>query len=370
MMVRRRLRTNLAVALTALACVAACDVSAQATLDQRLQRVERALDNQGLIDLVRQVELLNEQIRQLRGELENQVFALEQVRKSQRNAYLDIDRRVGVLEQGGIISVPAAGNAVAVNPNPAAGVVDPPLSTLAPTTGSSIAGDPADQAIAVDVPAPVVTIGATGGEVTADVQVDSGAAGSTIALAPTEAPQPGTAVTPGVDATLPTAPGTDQLMSPAATSTAPATPSVTSPAPSIMPAAPTVDNAESEAAYQEAISMLKAGQYEESIAAFNLFLSEYGNSRFADNAQYWIAEAYYKMRQFEPAIEQYQKFLANYPDSKKQSHALLKVAYSYHELGMIEEAAGVLGELKNRFPGTAAARLAEVRLQQFRSDSL
>ena len=76
------------------------------------------------------------------------------------------------------------------------------------------------------------------------------------------------------------------------------------------------------------------------------------------------------MGQFEPAIDQYQKLVNGYPDSKKQSHAMLKIAYSYHKLALAEQAVGVLTELKNRFPGSAAARFADERLRRIRAESL
>ena len=135
------------------------------------------------------------------------------------------------------------------------------------------------------------------------------------------------------------------------------------------PGVGTGDTAESEAAYRDAFGMLKAGQYEQSIAAFNNYLQQYPSSQYADNAQYWLGEAYYVMRQYEPAIQQYQKLVNTYPDSQKQSHAMLKIAYSYDELGLAQQAASVLGELKQRFPGSAAARLADERLQRMRAES-
>ncbi|MCB1748367.1 MAG: tol-pal system protein YbgF [Gammaproteobacteria bacterium] len=132
---------------------------------------------------------------------------------------------------------------------------------------------------------------------------------------------------------------------------------------------PGADSPASEAAYRDAFAMLKAGQYEESIAAFNTYLQQYPDSQYADNAQYWLGEAYYVLRQFEPAIEQYQKLVQNYPASQKQSHALLKIAYSYSELGLNDQALAVLNDLKARFPGSAAARLADERIQRIRAQA-
>ena len=339
---------------------------AQASVEQRLNRVERALDNKGLLDLVRQVEMLNEQLRKLRGELENQTFAVEQVRQSQRSAYVDIDRRVSLLEQGGIISVPPA-NAAGVAVQAPTGIAnEPPLSTLAPTTGSSIAGDPAGQSIALNVETPGVAVGASSVAPPGTALISDA---PSVAIAPASPAASMGAQAPSLNGDGLAAPAKEDMTFTADAASPSVAVTPTAPAPSIMPATATVDSAESEAAYRDAFAMLKAGQYEESIAAFDTFLAQYGNSQYADNAQYWLGEAHYVMRQFEPAIDRYQKLVQTYPDSKKQSHALLKIAYSYHELGMAEQATGVLGDLKNRFPGTAAARLADERLQRIRADS-
>jgi tol-pal system protein YbgF len=119
-----------------------------------------------------------------------------------------------------------------------------------------------------------------------------------------------------------------------------------------------------EEGYRYAFNLLKGGQHNESIAAFNSFLAQYPKSPHADNAQYWLGEAYYVKRQFEPAIAEYEKLVENYPRSQKLTHALLKIGYSYQELGRIEEAKDSYQNLKSRYPGTTAARLAEERLQR------
>ena len=322
-----------AAALVVLALLVAPAAAAQTagSVEQRLQRLERALDNQGLLDLVRQVELLQQEVRQLRGELENQIFALEQVRKSQRETYVDLDGRLGQVERGGA----AVAAAPALGALPAAPGLDPPLPTLAVPADASIAGDPATQTINVDVQTPAP-------------------------LAPAPAP-----LTPD-DRTV-------AIITPdAATTTAPPESTaviIEQPRPSIRPQTPTIDSAESEAAYREAFALLKAGQYEESIAGFNAYLEQYPASQYADNAQYWLGEAHYVMRRFEDAITQYQALVDRYPDSKKRSHAMLKIAYSYDELGKADQAVGVLGDLKRRFAGSAAARLADERLERIRAEA-
>ena len=318
-------------------------------LGNRLNQLERLLDNKGLLELALQIDLLQQEVRQLRGEIETQVFALEQLRKSQRESYLESDRRLQSLETRQLAAqVPSL--QASVQPSP---TLDPPLPTLDPRQDVSVAGTPSQQMMAVETqrsPAlnlpPLPRADAT--------QIET--------LSPGLPPNGATDLVPPAPTTVTLVEDPDAV---------PATTPIVVPAqPSIAPSAPTIDSAESEAAYRAAFAMLKAGQYEESIAEFSAFVQQYPASQYADNAQYWLGEAYYVMRQFEPAIEHYQKLVETYPDSKKQSHGMLKIGYSFHELGLAEQAQSVLLDLKNRFPGSAAAHLADERLQRIRSENL
>ncbi|MCC5794055.1 MAG: tol-pal system protein YbgF [Chromatiales bacterium] len=68
-------------------------------IDSRVVRVERVIDNQGLMTLVNQLELLQEETRALRNQVETLEHELEQASGRQRSQYLDIDGRLEQLEQ-------------------------------------------------------------------------------------------------------------------------------------------------------------------------------------------------------------------------------------------------------------------------------
>ncbi len=130
---------------------------------------------------------------------------------------------------------------------------------------------------------------------------------------------------------------------------------------------PTLDDATSEAAYRDAFAQLRAGEYDRAIAAFNDFQATYPQSQYGDNAQYWLAEAHYAKRDYTAAVAEYEKMLSRYPQSRKLSHAMLKIGYSYDALGKPAEARVALEDLRKRFPGSAAARLAEERIAQIKA---
>jgi tol-pal system protein YbgF len=79
---------------------AAQEKSARETSD-RFARLEESVRNIGVVDLLRQIEMLNAEIARLRGSLEVLANQNEQVQKRQRDFYLDLDSRLKRLEGGG-----------------------------------------------------------------------------------------------------------------------------------------------------------------------------------------------------------------------------------------------------------------------------
>jgi tol-pal system protein YbgF len=73
---------------------------AKMTMEQRLQRIERILQNQSLADLVLQVQQLRQEVQQLRGNLEEQKHNMDAMSRRQRDLYLDIDQRLSRFQPG------------------------------------------------------------------------------------------------------------------------------------------------------------------------------------------------------------------------------------------------------------------------------
>ncbi len=67
-------------------------------LEARLARVERLLENRTLVDMALALESLQRESQQLLGQLEEQAYELESLKKRQRDLYLDVDRRLAQLE--------------------------------------------------------------------------------------------------------------------------------------------------------------------------------------------------------------------------------------------------------------------------------
>lgn len=85
----------------------AASASKSAALEKRLARLERLLENQTLVDLVTRMDTLQGELQQLVGQMEEQTHSIEQLKKRQRDLYLDIDRRLRQAEEART-SMPAA----------------------------------------------------------------------------------------------------------------------------------------------------------------------------------------------------------------------------------------------------------------------
>lgn len=299
-------------------CILACAIpwqsSAQApvreagSVSQRLDRIEQSLQNQGLLDMMQQLQNLQQEINNLRGEIELQNHTIDQLQQRQRALYTDMDQRLQGLER------PGAGTATSTAPIPDGTADDagnPPLQTLAPVENQV---EPAT--------------------------ADSGGTPLNLSVTPLD-----TAQQPRQTAVLTPMPSTVTVLDPNLNQNQAADPAM------------------ARAEYDRAYALLTQSRYEQAIKTFREFLAMYPNSEYSDNSQYWLGEAFYVLRQFDQAIVEYQLLINNYPQSQKYTIALLKIGYCYQELGQLEQARMVLLDLERRYPQTTASRLATERLK-------
>jgi tol-pal system protein YbgF len=123
-----------------------------------------------------------------------------------------------------------------------------------------------------------------------------------------------------------------------------------------------------KAAYQAAFGLLKDGQYDRAIAAFQKFLVSYPDSQLADNAQYWLGEANYVNKAFPEAQAAFQRVVDKYPQSRKRPDALLKIGYCEYELKQWDTAKATLSQVATQFAETPAGHLAQQRLDRMATE--
>jgi tol-pal system protein YbgF len=108
---------------------AAQEKSARETSD-RVGRLEESVRNIGVVDLLRQIEMLNAEIARLRGQIEVLGNNNEQIQKRQRDFYLDLDSRLKRLEGGG---APATTGDAGTAPTASTATAPPAQPPRAPT---------------------------------------------------------------------------------------------------------------------------------------------------------------------------------------------------------------------------------------------
>ncbi len=116
--------------------------------------------------------------------------------------------------------------------------------------------------------------------------------------------------------------------------------------------------------YKSAFTLLKQGKYDDSIVSFEAFLQNHPTSKYASNAQYWLAEANYVSKRYPKALTEFSKVINEYPASSKVADARLKLGFTYYELGKYEEAKIELTKLRAQFPNSSVASLAQQRLER------
>ena len=136
------------------------------------------------------------------------------------------------------------------------------------------------------------------------------------------------------------------------------------PGPAPTPAAAPAPAATEKQAYDAAYDLLvRQRKIPEAITALEAFLRQYPDGDYADNAQFWLGEARYAGQDYAGAIDDFQALVKRYPQSPKVPDALLKVGYVRYAQGDYAKAREVFDGLVRHYPGTAAARLAEQRLE-------
>lgn len=85
-------------------------------IDSRLQRMERVVSNQSLLELAQRLDALQAEVRALRGRLEELENSTEGLKKQQRDLYADLDRRLSAAPTA---SVPGSAGSSAGSPSAA-----------------------------------------------------------------------------------------------------------------------------------------------------------------------------------------------------------------------------------------------------------
>ena len=276
------------------------------SVEVRLDRLERMLSEQTLSDLVLQIQRLQQEVQDLRGQVEVQQYRMQQ------------------MDRGGFAGF-GAGPMRPALPGSDAGAESGAEPGVEGAAGSGAAGG---------IPA----------EVAAEIANAAGGAadGGIDAAAPIVAPPP----QQGLGA-LGRGSGNGGTLA--------------------LPSPETTAGGEREA-YRAAFDLLKERKYPQAKQEFTSMLARYPQGQFADNGLYWLGEIGYVTKDYPSALIHFNRLVADYPLSPKLPGAMLKLGYVYSDQKDFEQARRILTEVAKRFPDTTEGRLAQGRLEQMTRD--
>jgi tol-pal system protein YbgF len=119
--------------------------------------------------------------------------------------------------------------------------------------------------------------------------------------------------------------------------------------------------------YRDGIDLLRRGDNGGAIQKLREFLRKSPKSDLADDAQYWIGEAYYANRDYNRAILEFNEVLLRYPKGDKVPAALLHQAMAFAELGDKVDARLVLQKLVSEHGDSPEAEKGRQKLAELSS---
>ena len=98
------------------------------------------------------------------------------------------------------------------------------------------------------------------------------------------------------------------------------------------------------------------GKLDLAIQEYRDYVTKFGDSPQASDAQYYIGSIHYSNQEWEDAVKAFDTLRQNYPDSRRIPESLYYKADSLAKLGRWQEANETLKDLRKRFPDSPMAK--------------
>ncbi len=115
--------------------------------------------------------------------------------------------------------------------------------------------------------------------------------------------------------------------------------------------------------YRRALELYRDGQSDQATQGFREFVRASPKSALADNAQYWVGEAYFAQGDYNRSIIELNEVLLKYPQGDQVPGALLALASAFSSSGDKIDAKLVLQKLISDHPTAPEAQIARQKLQ-------
>lgn len=119
---------------------------------------------------------------------------------------------------------------------------------------------------------------------------------------------------------------------------------------------------EEKRAYEEAIALLRSGDFDRAASALGAFARRYPGSGYIDSARFWLGNALYGKRDYKEAIATFRALVNSAPDHPRAAEALLAVANCQVEMKDVKSARRTLDDLLKTYPKSEAAAAGRERL--------
>ena len=125
---------------------------------------------------------------------------------------------------------------------------------------------------------------------------------------------------------------------------------------------PNVPESLAGTAYSTGVRSLADSRHDEAIQSFRDFIHGNQSSPYADDAQYWIGDAYFRKGQYHRAIIEFNQVAISYGSGDRAPPALIRQAEAFNRVGDRVDARLNLQKVINRYPGTESATKAATML--------
>jgi tol-pal system protein YbgF len=123
-----------------------------------------------------------------------------------------------------------------------------------------------------------------------------------------------------------------------------------------------VADPEEKRAYDEAMSLLRMGDFGRATAALASFQKRYPSSGYADSVRFWLGNAQYGQRNYKDAVATFRAFVSAAPTNPRAPEAMLALANSQAEMKDLRGARRTLEDLLKTYPQSEAAVAGRERL--------
>lgn len=120
--------------------------------------------------------------------------------------------------------------------------------------------------------------------------------------------------------------------------------------------------ADEKRAYDDAIGIIRTGDFDKAVLALTNFQRRYVGSPYADSVRFWQGNALYGKRDYKEAVIVFRAFVAAAPGHARAPEALLALANSQAEMKDPRGARRTIEELVKTYPASEAAVAGKERL--------